>query len=134
MLSLIKRRFRMQLYKELNIFEDKNLYIKINVFSIVLLVVVFMIVLLPYLVISENPRISFSTSSLFWALVIFFISLPIHEVIHGLFFKIFSTSNSKIKYGFSKGMLYASNPGEVYTKRQFSIIALSPFVLNSVLF
>lgn len=123
----------MQLYKELNILEDKKLYNKINLLSLVILVVTTVVVLLGHLIISGELHLSFSISNYFWAVGIFLISLPIHELFHGIFFKSFSTSG-KIKYGFSKGMLYASNPGEFYTKRQFLIIILAPFILNSILF
>jgi len=124
----------MQLYKELNILEDKKLYNKINLFSLVILVITTVAVLLPHLIILKELNFSFSISSYFWVLGIFLIFLPIHEFIHGIFFKAFSKSGKKIKYGFSKGMLYASNPGEFYTKWQFVIIILAPFLLNSILF
>lgn len=123
----------MQLYKELNILEDKKLYNKINLFSLAILVITTVAVLLTHLIISGDLRLSFSIFSYFWILGIYLISLLIHELIHGIFFKIFSKS-AKVKYGFAKGMFYASNPGEIYTKRQFIIIVLAPFVLNSVLF
>src|SRR5699024_7799727 len=79
-------------------------------------------------------HLSFTISNYLWIIGIFLVSLPIHELFHGIFFRYFSKSGKKVKYGFSKGMLYASNPGEVYTKRQFVIIILAPFILNSTLF
>lgn len=124
----------MQLYKELNILEDKKLYNKINLFfSLAILVVTTVAVLLAHLIIFRELHLSFSISMYFWISGILLVSLPIHELFHGIFFKMFSESK-KIKYGFTKGMFYASNPGELYTKRQFFIIVLAPFVLNSVLF
>jgi len=124
----------MELYKELNILENKNLYIKINLFSLVILVVTSIIALLLSLIIFGKIHLTFSISGYFWVVGIFLISLLIHELIHGIFFRIFSKSKAKIKYGFSKGMLYASNPGEIYTKQHFCIIIIAPFVLNTVIF
>ncbi|UJL47371.1 DUF3267 domain-containing protein [Virgibacillus sp. NKC19-16] len=123
----------MQLFKELNVLEDKKLYYKINLFSLALLVVTIAVVLLAHLILIGEVHLSFSISNLIWIMGILLISLPIHELFHGIFFKAFSESGT-IKYGFEKGMLYASNPGVFYTKRQFSTIALAPFVLNSLLF
>lgn len=123
----------MQLYKELNILEDKKLYNKINLFSLVILLVTTVSVLLAHLIVNGELHLSFSFSNYLWIVGIFFVSLPVHELFHGIFFKTFSKTG-KIKYGFSKAMLYASNPGEIYTKRQYFIIVLAPFILNSVLF
>ncbi len=56
-----------------------------------------------------------------------------HEGIHGLFFKLFSPE-SKIKFGYMSGMLYATAPGEVYSRKQYIIIILMPFiVITSIL-
>lgn len=124
----------MQLYKELNIIEDKKLYNTINLFSLVVLIVAAGIVVMAQLIMFGEFHLSFTISNYLWIMGIFLISLPIHELFHGIFFRYFSKSRKKVKYGFSKGMLYASNPGEVYTKRQFVIIILAPFILNSTLF
>lgn len=123
----------MKLYKELNILEDKKLYNKINLCSIAILIITTVAVLVAHTIIIGEVRLFFSLSTLVWVLGVTLVSLPIHEFIHGIFFKAFSTSG-KVKYGFTKGMLYATNPGQVYTKRQFMIIILAPFVINSILF
>lgn len=61
----------------------------------------------------------------------FIILAFVHEMIHGLFFKIFKP-NAKVKYGYTKGMLYASMPNEIFNRKQFVIILLAPFVLISM--
>ncbi|WP_323704390.1 DUF3267 domain-containing protein [Mammaliicoccus sp. Dog046] len=55
----------------------------------------------------------------------------IHELIHGICFKIFNPS-AKVKYGYMKGMVYATMPNTVFTRRQFYIILLSPFIIISL--
>lgn len=80
-----------------------------------------------------KTALSFCGNDFMMILAIFAIFVIIHEFIHGFFFKAFSKSG-KVKYGFSKGMFYAANPGVIYTKKQFIIIAITPFIINSLLF
>ncbi|GGI42290.1 DUF3267 domain-containing protein [Mammaliicoccus stepanovicii] len=61
-----------------------------------------------------------------------FISIIFHELIHGIFFKIFNP-NGKVKYGYKKGMFYASMPETIFNRKQFYIILLAPFVIISLL-
>lgn len=61
-------------------------------------------------------------------IIFFFLLLIIHEGIHGLFFKIFNPK-AKVKFGYLKGMLYATSPDSKYKLGQWLIIGLSPFVL-----
>jgi len=55
----------------------------------------------------------------------------IHELIHGICFKIFNPKG-KVKYGYMKGMFYATMPHAIFTRKQFYIILLAPFVLISI--
>lgn len=71
-------------------------------------------------------RAAFSTILLTLALL--FAVFTIHEGIHGLFFKLFSPE-SKVKFGYTSGMLYATAPGEVYSRKQYIIIILMPFII-----
>ncbi|WP_017549290.1 DUF3267 domain-containing protein [Salinicoccus carnicancri] len=66
------------------------------------------------------------------ALALLFAVFTVHEGIHGLFFKLFSSS-SRIKFGYTSGMLYATAPGSVYTRKQYMVIILMPFIVISVL-
>nr|WP_263312819.1 DUF3267 domain-containing protein [Mammaliicoccus sp. Marseille-Q6498] len=61
-----------------------------------------------------------------------FILAFVHEIIHGICFKIFNPSH-KVKYGYAKGMFYASMPNAVFTRKQFYIILLAPFILISLM-
>jgi hypothetical protein len=60
------------------------------------------------------------------------IIIVLHECIHGLFFKIFHP-HSRVKYGYKDGMFYATAPGEVYHRNQFSVIAIMPFIVITIL-
>ena len=126
----------MELYKELNIFEDKKLYIAINVFSLVIFAITAILVIIGNILLSNNLEMTFTFSTFFLTMILFALSLPIHELIHGLFFRIFAPSDNqtKVKYGFKHGMLYVTNPGVIYKKGAFSVIILAPFIINSFLF
>lgn len=55
-----------------------------------------------------------------------------HELIHGIFFKLFSPSG-RVKYGYKDGMFYATAPGEIYNRKQFAVIILMPFIILTLL-
>lgn len=77
-------------------------------------------------------RVAFSTILITLAFLL--ATFTIHEGIHGLFFKLFSPA-SKVKFGYMAGMLYATAPGEIYTRKQYIIIILMPFIIiTAVLF
>src|SRR5690625_3458606 len=126
----------MKLYKELNIFEDKSLYVAINVVSLVVFIITAVLVIIGNVVVSNGLDMTFTFTTILWTVVLVALSLLVHELIHGLFFRIFAPSDShtKVKYGFKQGMLYATNPEVIYKKGAFSIIILAPFIINSVLF
>lgn len=63
--------------------------------------------------------------SIFILLIVFMV---VHELIHGLFFKLFHPRDH-VKYGYTKGMLYATNPGKLYKRWQFMIIGIMPLIL-----
>lgn len=59
-------------------------------------------------------------------------SLAVHELIHGLFFYIFS--REKITYGLTLSYAYAGNPNYYFGRNSYLIIGLAPAVLlNAVL-
>lgn len=64
-----------------------------------------------------------------WLLVLALVSiaiLPIHELIHGLFFKLVGRPGLHVTYGFKSGMLYAGCPGEVFPKASMAIVLVAP--------
>jgi hypothetical protein len=122
--------------REYNVLADKKVIIGLNVASLPLFLLgafifsrltmgdpIFLI--FPFMPI---PQLLLNLALFFLA---YFLIITIHELIHGLFFKVFSDIG-KIKFGFKNGMAYATNPGTRYTWWQFLIIILSPCILISV--
>lgn len=64
--------------------------------------------------------------------LIIFAIITGHEAIHGLFFKMFRPDGN-VKFGYSKGMFYATSPGEVFKRNEFKIIIIMPFVIITAL-
>jgi len=65
-------------------------------------------------------------------LVVYLLTLVIHELIHGLFFKLFKGSPTfGVGVQYFMPYAYASSVGDKFTYRQMSVIGLSPFVLIS---
>ncbi len=58
--------------------------------------------------------------------------LVVHELIHGLFFRLLSPPGTPITFGFSNGMIFASAEGQVYPKMSYAVIVAAPFVLISL--
>lgn len=114
----------MKLHKQVDILNHKGLQILLNLASIP----IFLLVLFGLIQFT-----GFDTFSIdFWQLVLIAVllvaSLPIHELIHGLFFKLFHPKD-RVKYGYAQGMLYATNPGRLYKRWQFMVIGIMPLIL-----
>ena len=63
-------------------------------------------------------------------------SFALHELVHGVFFKLFAPAGARVTFGanWKRGMLYACADGIVYTRRQYLVIALAPtFVVTALL-
>ncbi|SFK90926.1 Putative zincin peptidase [Salinicoccus halodurans] len=119
---------------ELNIFDDKKSLNIITAISVIITV----IMLIPPIWMDGGAflaqmtdggvefRVTFGTILITLALL--FAVFTFHEGIHGLFFKLFSPA-TKVKFGYMSGMLYATAPGEVYSRKQYIVIILMPFLL-----
>ncbi|MGX7012826.1 DUF3267 domain-containing protein [Vagococcus silagei] len=124
----------MKCYKKLNLLEDKKMIIKLNVWSIPLMLVLGLIFTILAIQIRPNDFADFSIYFLILFMGVYFLLLIIHELIHGFFFKRFEPKN-RVKFGFKNGMAYATSPGSIYPKSQFLVIVLAPFfVITTVLF
>lgn len=74
-------------------------------------------------------------SSLGWAialLAVYIVSLPVHELVHAAFFKLFGPAGTRITFGFKSGMLYAGCPGRRFSRGQMTAVLLAPFALLSL--
>ena len=62
-------------------------------------------------------------------------SFAVHELVHGVFFKLFAPAGARIAFGanWKRGMLYACADGIIYTRRQYLVIALAPTVVVTAL-
>ena len=55
--------------------------------------------------------------------------LPVHELVHGAFFKLFAPRGARVRFGYRSGMLYAGCPGARMGRGRFAVVLLAPFVL-----
>ena len=112
---------------ELNLIEDKSVQRIVNVAALILAAAV--VVVYEYLYISGLiPGLYISFACLGLVLL-----LPVHELLHGICFKMFAESEVKVKYGFKAGFFYASNPGYTYTPGEFIMILMAPLVVISLM-
>lgn len=68
-------------------------------------------------------------------LIVMVASLLVHELVHGLFFKLFSPPGSKVAFGanWKAGMLYACAEGVVYPRSRYQVIIIAPTVVVTAL-
>ncbi|TVT27628.1 DUF3267 domain-containing protein [Salinicoccus cyprini] len=66
--------------------------------------------------------------AVFLIMAVMFAIITAHEAIHGIFFKVFAPGG-RVRFGYKAGLFYAAAPGEIFTRRQFAIIILMPFLI-----
>lgn len=74
------------------------------------------------------------TGGLWWllmALLIIFITMILHELVHGFFFWLFT--KEKPQFGIGPGYAYAAAPDWYFPKGRYLVIGLSPLVVLTVL-
>lgn len=137
------------LYKKVNLIENRPLLqllsrLSLIIFLLLLLVPVGYIAMNDSVLKNELSFLDFNAETslvriilllsekLISIMLLFFISLVLHEAIHGLFFKVFGAK--KVTFGFKRGMAYAEASGSYFRAWQFKVIALSPFVGLSLLY
>lgn len=129
----------MELILELNLIDNEDMLKKISLFALgLMLPLMFFFFGVGWLV--RDPSggdvnlLSFS-DNFFIDLILFYliylVTVVLHEMIHGIFMKLFAPRRP-VKFGFTKFAAYAASPGTIYTKGQMSVIALAPFVLISI--
>lgn len=122
----------MKLIYDVNIMENKKLVIGLNLLAVAMLFPFFYI----FVAIAQFFPVGISQSfeADFWMVWLLFLAylilLSIHELIHGLFFKIYKP-DAPLKFGFKwkSLMAYATSPGSRYKRLQMLAIGLAPFVL-----
>lgn len=118
----------MKLIKEMNLLENKKLILWLNVFSIGLIFAFLPIFGFIAGKIAGDSGGDNDVMGIILGVVSFFALIVIHELIHGLFFKLFNPKG-RVKFGFKNGMAYAASPHSLYSKGRFACISLAPFVL-----
>lgn len=117
----------MHLYKHVDISNNRNLVYGLNVVA----VIAFLGFLWLFGAIVGSMTVNFTESYFVWLIVALLVIVTIHEVLHGILYKVFKP-NGKIKIGFKSGMLSVSSPKSLYTKQQFIWIGATPFVVISL--
>lgn len=70
-------------------------------------------------------------SALAWLVAIAAVSLlalPVHELVHGVLFRVLGGPGTRVTYGHAAGMLYAGCPGLVLARARFCVVLLGPAV------
>lgn len=122
--------------KELNLIDDKKLIAKLNIWSLGLMLFFYVVFYGIGTVIRAGDYAPLDPGSNYFTglLTIFslyFILIVIHELIHGLFFKLFNRDGEVI-FGFKNFLAYASSPHSKYSALEYAIICLAPFVFVSL--
>ncbi|MBC2153152.1 DUF3267 domain-containing protein [Listeria innocua] len=118
-----------RLVQEINLLENKKLVMNLNIVAIVIVLVLTVL----GIVFSGGFQITNGLAGVMWLGVGYVVVIVIHEAVHGIFFKAFRPE-SKVKFGFKNGMAYAGSPGAFYSRAQFFIISIAPFIVLTGLF
>lgn len=120
----------MRLIKSLNLMENQKVILWLNLVSLPLILLFFLLfrtmtILFPQ---PETRTIEASIITYIFSIgLLGLVLIVIHELIHGLFFKIFQPTG-KVQFGFKNGMAYATSPNSFFTKGKFAWISLAPFI------
>lgn len=125
----------MKLVKEIKITEDMDLLFFLNKMAIIILLLVVALLGIFYPKSLKEVFLNLLNIKVILLIILTgFLLFILHELVHGLFFKIFNIKN-KVKFGYTKGMLYAMSPGTIYSSWKFFLISIAPFiVVTSILY
>ncbi|GCF94820.1 transcriptional regulator [Enterococcus florum] len=119
----------MKLLKSIDLLNDQQAALRLNLAAIpLMLVFYFAFNALTNAISVDGPERNRSLAGFLLEFLVFLFLIVLHELIHGLFFKVFAP-NQKVKFGFKNGLAYATAPGSIYSKGTFAWISLAPFVL-----
>lgn len=121
----------MELIESINLMDDKKLIRNLNLISIPLFILFFVLFTVLTMWYREPGETKFTLLEMIIGIVSLVGIIILHELIHGIFFKLFNTKG-KVKFGFKNGLAYATSPNSFYSKGKFQIILLEPFVLNTL--
>ncbi|WP_392450209.1 DUF3267 domain-containing protein [Staphylococcus massiliensis] len=116
---------------ELDILNDKKLAIRLNIYGLFVVIASYLIFAF-YVSIFDGSEFVVNFYNFLDIILLFIGFLIVHELIHGLFFKVFKPERP-VKYGFVSGMLYTTSPGSLYSRMKFNIIIIAPFLVLTTL-
>lgn len=105
-------------YKELKLIDNKKLVVWLNIASFILIFPFGFLFSFIASSIGQTLGGQVTLISLFLWLVAYFLLIFVHELVHGLFFKIFCPQG-KVKFGFKNRLAYATSPGNFTLKASF---------------
>ncbi|MBL1226130.1 DUF3267 domain-containing protein [Enterococcus sp. BWR-S5] len=118
----------MELIKKIDLIDNKALVRRLEKLSIPVTLVFLLVFSGIGMLIGDIQTKGVTTSGVIIMGVGLIGSILIHELIHGLFFKLFNLKG-KVIFGFKQGVAYAASPDSIYSKEAFIWISLAPFVL-----
>lgn len=118
----------MKLVKRLNLMNNKKLIFWLSLCSIPLTFLFILVFTAIAYWIDGFLSAGLLPLSLLISFLAYLVLIVVHELIHGLFFKLFHPAG-KVKFGFKNGMAYATSPQSRYSRVQFTWISLAPFLI-----
>lgn len=117
--SLLIQNGYTELYK-IDLVNNRKELIAVNVFSLVLLAMM----AIPGFFILDGYRMSFL--HLLALVILIFLYIPAHELIHGAVIKMFS--DEKLSFGWRLAYAYCGSNEAVFTKGEYIMVAVAPLV------
>lgn len=111
-----------------DLMNNRKLVVTLNILALPLLIL-FVFTFYQVTRILSLPLV-ITTDQLLIGATLTFVLMISHELIHGLFFKIYQPK-ANIKFGAKLGVFYAISPGSLYSKCNYATIGLSPFIIIS---
>lgn len=116
--------------REVDLQNNKKEFIFINIGSLVLMLPFFILYFYIEKSLGFEDGLKFPLI-LILSLVSMFIIIVLHELIHGLFFKVYG--KGKLKFGFHGFAVSCAMPSNYFNKKAYTIIGLAPLVLITII-
>lgn len=117
----------MQVAKELDIFEDEELLMRIVYLSFGIVVAGLAVISL--MLLAAVPIEAVSLVSILATSAVTAAAFLVHELVHAAFFLLLGGRGTKIRFGAKAGILFTEAPGLVLPTARFVVVLLAPTVL-----
>ncbi|AKR13171.1 MULTISPECIES: DUF3267 domain-containing protein [Bacillus cereus group] len=119
--------------KEINLLSNEKLQKKLQIVSIPLFLILFILFWMISNIESPYKRlVVHDINEIFLSTIILVSIFLLHELIHAVLFKMFCPS-STIKFGFKKGIIYTESLDSEYSVKKFIVSCVTPFIIISLL-